>query len=198
MKESNFLNNGIIKCSFNFTIKVYDYRDELYFYEENNMDHIKNNWIDKSNSMIDPAYFYGLIIKKVDFDSTYSFIITYKDKLLTKDDIALGSILYTFPKVSCNNVEMFDNNRAIIFSLNDINKNIIFKLPDMYNDLNTNVNYLKKFFSHKMFLRYEVLKLQWELTSIIKNSDLVKLTRKIACEEGNLEKFLTLRLEFFK
>jgi len=43
MKESNFLNNGIIKCSFNFTIKVYDYRDELYFYEENNMDHIKNN-----------------------------------------------------------------------------------------------------------------------------------------------------------
>jgi hypothetical protein len=159
MNNNGFDNNGIIKPSFNFTIKVYDYKDDIDYYEDD-IYYSEDNLIDRNNYMIDPIYFYGLIIKKVDFDSTYSFIITHKDMLLTKDGIPFGSILYTFPKISYNNVELFDNNRAIKLKLSDINKDVIFKLPELYKDLGVNINDLKMFFSHKMLLRYEILKLQ--------------------------------------
>jgi|SRR5271163_2119197 len=199
MNTSDFDNNGIIKCSFDFTVKVYDYKDYFdYYYEDYEIEYSKDNSIDKNNYMIDPIYFYGLIIKKVDFGSTYTFIITHNKELLSKDGIPFGSILYTFPEISHNNVELFDNNRAIILKLCDIKKDVIFHLPDLYKDFDVNINDLKRFFSYKMLLRYEILKLQWELTKIIKNSDTVKLTRKIAFENQEHEKHLCLRLQFFK
>jgi hypothetical protein len=198
MNTNDFDNNGIIKCSFDFTVKVYDYKDDFDYYEDYENEYSNDNSVDRNNYMIDPIYFYGLIIKKVDFGSTYTFIITHNKELLAKDDISFGSILYTFPKISFNNVELFDNNRAIILKLCDIKKDIIFHLPELYKDLDVNINDLKRFFSHKMLLRYEILKLQWELTKIIKNSDTVKSAKKVAHEEGNMEKLLNLRLEFFK
>ena|ERR1700738_903140 len=159
MNKKDFDNNGIIKCSFDFTVKVYDYKDDFNFFEDD-IDYSEDNSIDRNNYMIDPIYFYGLIIKKVDFDSTYTFIVTHNNKLLAKDGIPFGSILYTFPKISHNDVELFDNNRAIVLKLRDINKDVILKLPELYKDLDVNINDLKMLFSYKMLLRYEILKLQ--------------------------------------
>jgi hypothetical protein len=49
-----------------------------------------------------------------------------------------------------------------------------------------------------MLLRYEILKLQWELNSIIKNSDSVRNAKNVAHENGDWNKYLTFKVDYFK
>lgn len=206
--NKDFYNNGLIRCSFNLKIKVNNSKDALELLasselKSRNIDYMDNSsQIDKDDYMIDPIYFYRLIIKKVDFVNTYIFNITHKDKFLTRDNILLGSVLYTLPKISYKNVKLIYGNQLVKLKLTDINQDSIFKLPMQYKNIDINIQDIESFISYKMFLRYEILKLQWELTSVIKNSDIAKKAKNIAHEndddDDSSKDYLTLKLEFFQ
>lgn len=155
-----------------------------------------SSYMDKDNDMINSNYFYNIILKNINFGSTYSFIIGHEDKLLTKDNIPFGSIIYTLPEISYENAKFVDDNKAVNLELRELNKDFTFRLPKRYRGLDTNIKDLESFISYKMMLRYEVLKLQWELTNIIKNSDSVRKARIIAHEKGDL--YLDLKIKYYE
>jgi hypothetical protein len=219
--KNDSYNSGITKNSFNLNIKICGYKDNNFSLKSitsllsslskkvNNIDSDEVEYpedieysedyslqIDKDNYIINPIYFYDLIIKKIDFGNTYSFIIGHNDRLLTRNNVPFGSIIYTLPEISYKSAKLIDNNKAINLELNELNKDFIFRLPKRYRDLDVNNKYLESFISYKMLLRYEILKLQWEFTSIIKNSDLVRKARKDAHERGDLG--LDLKIKYYK
>jgi hypothetical protein len=124
-------------------------------FEDNNLPQI-----DKNNYIIDSAYFYHKIIRKVDFGFTYSFILTHNNKPLTNYGVPYGSISYNLPKISYKKVELINNNEYIKLKLSDINKDFIFRTPKLYRDLDINIEELESFISYKMLIKYEILKLQ--------------------------------------
>jgi hypothetical protein len=172
MNKNDFYSSGVIKNSFIIKVKVCGYKDDelksitsllsSLSKKINNSGYSEDysSQIDKDNYMINSSYFYNEIIKNIDFGFTYSFIIGYKDKFLTKDNIAVGSIIYTLPKISYENAKFIDNNKVINLKLNGLNRDFIFKLPKLYRDLDVNIEDLESFISYKMLLRYEILKLQ--------------------------------------
>lgn len=215
--KNDFYSSGFIKNSFNLKVKVYEYGDNdfepLSYYDDGSDNEYSDNvdypqdihysednssQIDRDNYIINSLYFYRLIIKNIDFGFTYSFIISHGGKLLTKNNIPFGSIIYTLPEISYKKASFIDDNKAINLKLSDLKKDFIFRLPKRYRDLDIDIKYLESFISYKMLLRYEILKLQWELTSIIKNSDAVRKAMDIAHENGDMEKHLALRIQYYK
>lgn len=197
MVKNGFGNNSVAyKCSFYFNVKIHNYKYNFIslLYSLRGIDYTD----DRDNYMIDPHYFYRLMVKKVNFGSTYSFIITYNNKPLVRDGIPFGSILYTFPETSLRNAKLINNNERVKLKLNDINKDFIFTLPKQYKELDINTNDLELYISYKVLMKYEILKLQWEFTSMIKSSDLVKEAKAYIHEEGDMEKDLKLKLNYFQ
>jgi hypothetical protein len=188
MKKNNkndFYNSGFIKNSFNLKVKVLGYKDddsssksitsllsslskkvnnmsfnEVEYPEDIQHSEDYSSHIDNDNDMINSKYFYDLIIKTIDFGYTYSFIVGHEDKLITRDNIPYGSIIYTLPDISYKNVKLIDDNKAINLELSDLNRDFIFRLPKRYRDLDISIQDLEYLISYKMLLRYEILKLQ--------------------------------------
>jgi hypothetical protein len=179
-KENNkndLYNSGLVEDYFYLRVKACDYKDKdndfepLSYYDDEYSEDIDypqdihhsedySLQIDKDNNMINSLYFYRLIIRYLDFGFTYSFIISYEDKPLTRGDIIFGSIIYTLPKISFKNAKFIDDNKAINLKLIDFNRDFIFRLPKRYRDLDINNEDLESYISYKMLLRYEILKLQ--------------------------------------
>jgi hypothetical protein len=179
-KESNkndLYDNGLVEDYFYLRVKACDYRDKnngfellSYIDDEYSKDidypqdiHYSEDYssqIDEDNYLINSLYFYRLITRYIDFGFTYSFLISYEDKPLSRGDIIFGSIIYSLPEISLKNARFIDDNKAINLKLNDLNRDFIFRLPKRYRDLDINNEDLEYYISYKMLLRYEILKLQ--------------------------------------
>jgi hypothetical protein len=177
--KNNLYNSGLAKDYFYLKVKACDYKDKdndfepLSYYDDDNeysedIDYPQDihysedysSQIDEDNYMINSLYFYRLITRYIDFGFTYSFIISYEGKTLTRGDVIFGSIMYTLPKISFKNARFIDDYKAINLKLSDLNRDFIFRLPKRYRDLDINNEDLEYYISYKMLLRYEILKLQ--------------------------------------